>query len=123
MKGLISKISKGLYSMLNKVDGEYKTIELSEVKRMLDSNEAILIDVREPNELVEDGYIKDSINIPLGTLEERQSELDREKTYITFCAMGGRSMKAAGILSKAGFKHLYNAKEGMKAWSYDKVKR
>lgn len=109
--------------MLNKVDGEYKTIELSEVKRMLDSNEAILIDVREPNELVEDGYIKDSINIPLGTLEERQSELDREKTYITFCAVGGRSMKAAGILSKAGFKHLYNAKEGMKAWSYDKVKR
>ena len=113
---------KKAYLMTNDVKGEYKTIPLSEVKEILDRKEGILLDVRNPDELESDGYIKDSINIPLGELENRMEELDRDQIYITFCAVGGRSAKAAAMLSNSGFSKIYNAKEGMKTWPYEKIR-
>lgn len=112
---------KKAYEVTNNVKGEYKTIGPSEVKEMLDKGEATLLDVRNPDEIKADGYIKDSVLIPLPELEGRMGELDKEKTYITFCAVGGRSQKAAALLSNNGFTKIYNAKEGMKTWPYEKI--
>lgn len=119
---LVDETAKKAYLMTNDIKGEYRTISLNEVKEMLDKKEAILLDVRNPEELKNDGYINPSINIPLGELENRIGELDKEETYITFCAVGGRSAKAAAILSNKGFNKIYNAKEGIKAWPYEKQK-
>lgn len=119
---LADEAAKKAYLMTNSIKGEYKTIPLNEVKEMLDKKEAILLDVRNPEELKSDGYIKNSVNIPLGELESRMGELDKDQTYITFCAVGGRSAKAAAILSNNGFNKIYNAKEGIKAWPYEKQK-
>ncbi|MGL5961700.1 MAG: rhodanese-like domain-containing protein, partial [Cetobacterium sp.] len=82
-----------------------------------------LLDVRNPDELKEVGYVENSISIPLPELESRLDELDKEKSYITICAAGARSQKAAAILSKNGFKNIYNAKEGMNTWPYKKIKK
>lgn len=113
---------KKAYEVTNNVKGEYKTIELSEVKSMLDKGEATLLDVRNLDEIKTAGYVKDSLNIPLPELEARMGELDKDKTYITFCAVGGRSQKAAALLSNNGFTKIYNAKEGMNTWPYEKIK-
>ncbi|MBC2850091.1 rhodanese-like domain-containing protein [Cetobacterium sp. 8H] len=115
------KVQKTLYLSLNDIEGDYETIPLSEVKQILDENKAILIDVRNPDEIQKTGMIKGAKNIPLPELEGRLNELDKNQPYITFCAVGGRSKKAAAILSKNGFKKIYNAQEGMNTWPYPKM--
>jgi rhodanese-related sulfurtransferase len=73
---------------------------------------AVILDVRTEKEF-ETGHIEGSVNISLGTIRERYRELDPEKTYITVCSHGLRSVKAENILKERGFKHIYNGG----AWS------
>ncbi|PRB03631.1 sulfurtransferase [Chryseobacterium sp. MYb7] len=68
---------------------------------------AVILDVRTEKEY-ETGHIEGSVNISLGTIRERYVELDQEKTYITVCSHGLRSVKAENILKERGFKHIYN---------------
>lgn len=68
---------------------------------------AIILDVRTTQEYAS-GHIEQSINISLGTLRERYIELDTNKTYITTCSHGLRSIKAETILKERGFKNVYN---------------
>ncbi|WP_126650809.1 rhodanese-like domain-containing protein [Chryseobacterium aureum] len=68
---------------------------------------AVILDVRTEKEY-ETGHIEGSVNISLGTIRERYIELDPEKTYITVCSHGLRSVKAENILKERGFRHIYN---------------
>lgn len=72
---------------------------------------ALILDVRTEKEY-ETGHIKGSVNISLGEIRERYIELDRDKTYITVCSHGLRSVKVESILKEKGFK-VYNGG----AWS------
>ncbi|CAH0200580.1 rhodanese-like domain-containing protein [Chryseobacterium sp. Bi04] len=73
---------------------------------------AVILDVRTEKEYAM-GHIAGSVNISLGTIRERYIELNPEKTYITVCSHGLRSVKAENILKEKGFKHVYNGG----AWS------
>ena len=75
-------------------------------------NGAVILDVRTENEY-KMGHIDGSINISLGTIRERYVELDKNKTYITCCSHGLRSVKVVSILKEKGFKNVYNGG----AWS------
>lgn len=75
-------------------------------------NGAVILDVRTEKEY-ETGHIQGSENLSLGTIRERYAELDPEKTYITVCSHGLRSVKAEHILTEKGFKNVYNGG----AWS------
>lgn len=61
--------------------------------------------------------VKGFMNIPLETLMKRMKELDPEKPVVVMCASGSRSMKAAKILSKAGFKDILNVRGGITSYS------
>lgn len=102
----------------NNVEGYYETISLAEVMNILNKNKGILLDVRNNDEVKKTGSIKGAQHIPLPELEKRLSELNKNNTYITFCASGNRSKKAAEILKKNGFKNIYNSKEGMNSWNH-----
>lgn len=117
----MNNIQRSVYTLFNKTSGEFETISLSKVRDMVVDGKGIVLDVRNADEIEKTGMIKGSINIPVGELENRLSELDKNKTYIAFCAVGGRSKRAATILSEAGFKHVYNAEEGMNTWSYPEL--
>lgn len=73
---------------------------------------AIILDVRTAAEY-EMGHIPGAINISLGSIRERYIELDPEKTYITTCSHGLRSVKVEQILKELGFRQVYNGG----AWS------
>lgn len=79
---------------------------------LLIKNGAVILDVRTEREY-ETGHISGSENISLGTIRERYMELDPEKTYITVCSHGLRSVKAEHILKEKGFKNVHNGG----AWS------
>lgn len=80
-----------------------KQITSEELEALL-KRHVFLLDVREPKELREAGAVKGYVNIPLGQLESRLSEVPRDKTIVTICAKGVRAEKAADILVKHGYK-------------------
>lgn len=95
-------------------------ITTDELAEKLAKGEAVnLIDVREEDE-VATGAIPGIVHIPLGEVESRLSELDKEKDYIVICRSGGRSGRATEILTQAGYKAT-NMVGGMLDWSGETV--
>lgn len=90
----------------------YKCQTLDDGLNQLVEKGDVILDVRTEKEYNMD-HIEGSVNISLGTLRERYTELDPDKTYITVCSHGLRSVKAESILKERGFKHVYNGG----AWS------
>jgi len=60
--------------------------------------------------------VKGFRNIPLNVLSKRLKELDPEVPVVLMCASGARSMKAAQILNKAGYKKLVNVRGGISSY-------
>ncbi|ANU14268.1 Rhodanese-like domain protein [Planococcus halocryophilus Or1] len=93
-----------------------KTMTTQEVQELLENNQSInLIDVRETDEVAA-GKIPGAINIPLGSLESRMSELDKSQEYIMVCRSGGRSGQATSFLENQGYK-VTNMDGGMLNWN------
>ena len=99
-------------------------ITVTELIKLMDSNpKLIILDVRNPDELVgELGHIDGVINLPVHELEGRLSELNKYKSkkIPIICRSGNRSRYATAILNKNGFIAV-NVKGGMRA--YNKVKK
>ncbi|AWO75748.1 MULTISPECIES: rhodanese-like domain-containing protein [Geobacillus] len=92
-----------------------KTITPKEVEERLRAGEPLrIIDVREPDE-VATGKIPGAVNIPLGLIEFRMHELDKNEEYILVCRSGGRSGRAAEFLDSRGYR-VVNMTGGMLAW-------
>lgn len=70
----------------------------------LQKNGAMLIDLRTQFELNHVGKIENAIHIPIDELRNRLTDLDKEKTYIPFCAVGFRGYLGHRILVQNGFK-------------------
>lgn len=81
-----------------------KMIEFSDIDAEPTDN-SIFLDIREDAERMA-FELPAAVNIPLGTLRDRLSELDKKKEYIIFCAIGVRSYAAARILMQNGFKNV-----------------
>lgn len=81
-----------------------------------DTNQPLLIDVREASELHDElGTIDGIINIPVGELTHRMDEIDTHKNdnIITVCRSGSRAVTAAQILTAAGFTNVKVLEGGM----------
>lgn len=98
-----------------------KTIDNEELtKKLLDyhTDQAILIDVREQAEYAF-GHIPQAISIPLGEIDNRKDELDKDKTIYVICRTGTRSGMVAQKLTDSGFENVVNVKPGMSEWQGD----
>jgi rhodanese-related sulfurtransferase len=88
------------------------------------SNGATLIDIRESEELKENGVIPGSVHAPRGMLEfyadsslqYHKPEFDKNKKIILHCASGGRSALAAQTLKEMGYENVAHLEGGIKAW-------
>ncbi|MBV6396386.1 MAG: putative adenylyltransferase/sulfurtransferase MoeZ [Anaerolineales bacterium] len=90
-------------------------ISAPELSERLKTNHLKLLDVREPHEL-EISALPHAVNIPLGQLAARLSELDSTEDMVVFCKAGTRSARALVLLVSAGFKKVKNLKGGINAW-------
>jgi NADPH-dependent 2,4-dienoyl-CoA reductase/sulfur reductase-like enzyme/rhodanese-related sulfurtransferase len=86
----------------NLLKGDVKNINWDEMKD-IDPEREILLDLRDKNELDEIGFIEGSLHIPLNELRGMLNELDRNKNYIPYCALGARAYFAHRILVQNGF--------------------
>ncbi len=64
---------------------------------------AVILDVRTPSEY-RTGHIEGSVNLQLSRLHADKLPLDKNKTYITVCSHGLRSVKAMNLLKEKGYK-------------------
>ncbi|MFZ0662068.1 MAG: molybdopterin-synthase adenylyltransferase MoeB [Acidobacteriaceae bacterium] len=89
-----------------------------ELKQRLDNKDGLFVlDVREPFE-----YKIANIGatlIPLGELQAREGELDKDREIVVHCKTGGRSQRAAELLAKDGFKNVWNLAGGITGWAND----
>lgn len=77
---------------------------------------AQLIDVREPQEY-KNGHILGARNIPLTQFKQRLIEMRSDKPVYLYCQGTSRSMRAANILRKEGFKDISILQGGFKKWT------
>lgn len=113
----------GVKRVMEKND-EFKSINVNQISKMLSEGEPLyLLDVREPFELLS-GAIEGVVNIPLGKLSGRISELpeDKSKKIVCICRSGNRSYEACHLLFKAGYKNVMNLEGGTAAWKAEKLK-
>lgn len=81
-------------------------------------NGALLVDVREKDEVAELAYaVPNIINIPLSEFEERFNEIPKDKQVVMVCRSGGRSLRAAGFLVNHGYANVVNMQHGMIRWA------
>jgi rhodanese-related sulfurtransferase len=102
---------------------EIKSLSPKEVRATLDKDEKgdyMLLDVRQAEEY-EAGHIPGATLIPLGELEARQGELDRDKKIIAYCRSGHRSMAAAIALCGLGFRDIHHLDGGILNWAYESI--
>lgn len=90
-----------------------ENVSPAQLNEMLGRDGVVVIDVREPSELKTLPPVHGARNIPLGKLESRLGELDRDASYVLTCRTGNRSTQAARIMSRNGFHKLYNLEGGM----------
>ncbi|MFP7159386.1 sulfurtransferase TusA family protein [Priestia aryabhattai] len=92
-------------------------ISLEEFKEKVERNEPIhILDVREIEEY-EEAHIPGVVHIPLGEVEKRSNELNKEDEIYIICHSGRRSETAGQTMKKQGFKKLINVVPGMRDWT------
>jgi rhodanese-related sulfurtransferase len=99
-------------------------ISTQEASALIEENQNnpdfIIIDVRTPQEFVE-GHIANATNIDKNseTFQDKLNNLDKDKTYLVYCAMGVRSASALAIMKELGFMEAYNMLDGINQWTAD----
>jgi rhodanese-related sulfurtransferase len=94
-----------------------KDVGTLEATRLINSSNAVLVDLREPKEF-DGSRLPRAVHIPLSQLESRGAELARYvgKPVVTYCLVGNRSSLANKTLARLGFTDVYNLRGGYRAW-------
>ncbi len=98
-----------------------RSIFADELRSYLDAHrekDYLLVDVREPLEYRR-GHIPGARLIPLGRVESRIHELDREQELLFYCASGNRSRVAAMLVAESGLNPpaVFTVEGGYAAWN------
>ncbi len=93
-------------------------IDPATFKKMAEDKNVVVIDLRTADEITRKGkiagarvidYLSDSAQVVI-------KKLDRTKTYLVYCAGGGRSADCANEMVGLGFKNIYNLTRGFESW-------
>lgn len=90
-------------------------IDAATLCRWLSSDMAVLVDVREEWEFLQDRIAR-AINIPLSKFDIRKLPVDDGRRLVLTCAVGRRSAQAAGIMLATGYDQVIHLRGGMLAW-------
>ncbi len=93
-------------------------VDAKGAKDLLDKNPAIVvIDVRTEGEF-KAGHVKGGALIDVFDKEfaAKVGKLDRSKTYLVHCKVGGRSTRALATFEKLGFQQVVHMDGGFDAW-------
>ena len=102
------------------VENTYQQITQEAAKEMMDTQEVVLLDVREQHEY-DSGHIPGAVLLPVGTIAEDTAaavidELDT--VVLVYCRSGNRSKTASQALADLGYTNVYEF-GGINDWPYE----
>lgn len=101
-------------------DNSYQQITQEEAKEMMDTQEVIVLDVREQNEY-DSGHIPGAVLLPAGTIDEDTAAAvipEKDSTVLVYCRSGNRSKTASSALAELGYTNIYEF-GGINTWPYE----
>lgn len=116
--------AKSATDLVKEAKQQIETLDPQQVQDALANGNTTLIDIRESEELQQNGRIQGSVHAPRGMLEfyadpslpYHRPEFDKSKRIILHCASGGRSALAAATLKQMGYENVAHLDGGLKAW-------
>ena len=108
-------------SFVNAQQITVKNVNPTEFKKLIGTNDGILLDVRTFYEF-ENEHIEgaDQLNYYAFSFTKNLLLLPKDKPIYVYCLTGYRSGKASEILIENGYKNVYNLKYGIKDWESKK---
>ena len=106
-----------LWPTLSKLTGGSKEIGTLETTRLMNTGNALILDVR-ANAEFGGGRIPKSKNIPLAEIGKRIDEIAKfkDKPVVVTCATNTRAGAAMRLLKQNGFVDVYQLQGGFNAW-------
>ena len=110
--------------LVQKAKQEVENLSPEQLRDELKDPKVVLVDIREAEELAQNGKIEGSVHAPRGMLEfyadpslpYHKPEFDEQKRIVLHCASGGRSALAAKTLKEMGYSNIAHLDGGLKAW-------
>ena len=94
---------------------ELREVDSRTLKAWLDSDKAVLIDIREPDEYARE-HIPGSRLVPLSGFDAADFPKDHDKIAVFHCNSGNRTCQAAPQILSSGFREVYHLEGGLRAW-------
>ncbi len=100
----------------------YKEVSPNDAVLLINKEDALVLDVREPSELAQ-GTIIGAKHVALSTLPQNTDSIstDKNKPILVFCKMGNRSPQACKLLLKNSYTKVFGLKGGLTAWINDEL--
>jgi rhodanese-related sulfurtransferase len=117
------EVDPDMFAVLDKfitaLPADYYGIPPADALKALSADpKPFLLDVREPAELVNNGYIDGNVNIPLRKLPDNLDKLPKDMAapIIDYCAIGHRGSIAMTVLRLLGYTNIKSISGGFNNW-------
>ena len=101
-------------------ENSYQQITQESAKEMMDTQEVLILDVREQHEY-DSGHIPNAVLLPVGTITEDTAAAvidDLDTVVLVYCRSGNRSKTASQALVDLGYTNVYEF-GGINDWPYE----
>ena len=101
-------------------ENSYQQITQEAAKEMIDTQEVLILDVREQHEY-DSRHIPGAVLLPVGTIAEDTAAAvidDLEAVILVYCRSGNRSKTASKALADLGYTNVYEF-GGINTWPYE----
>ena len=101
-------------------ENSYQQISQEAAKEMIDTQEVIILDVREQSEF-DAGHIPGAVLLPVGSITKDSAAAvieDPDTVVLVYCRSGNRSKTASQALADIGYTNIYEF-GGINTWPYE----
>lgn len=121
---MAQKIKKSSKDIVKAALSAVPSISVEEAMELVESSEHVFVDLRDGTEQVKTGLIPGAVASSRGMMEfhidpespAHKPEFNQDKTYVFYCASGGRSALAATVAIDMGLSPVVNLAGGVGAW-------
>ena len=102
------------------MENTYQQISQEAAKEMMDTQEVIVLDVREQYEF-DEGHIPGAVLLPVGSITKDTAAAvieDPDTVVLVYCRSGNRSKTATQALADIGYTNIYEF-GGINTWPYE----
>ena len=103
-----------------KPENTYQQISQEEAKEKMDTQEVIILDVREQEEF-DAGHIPGAVLLSVGRISEETAAVvipEQDSVVLVYCRSGNRSKTASAALAELGYTNIFEF-GGINTWPYE----